>query len=70
MKFNPSKCQVVRVTKSRSLINTVYSLHGQVLGVVTSAEYLGLIYLVAYPAPYIDRITGTNTGHSTLSSEL
>ena len=31
MKFNPSKCQVVRVTTSRRPINTLYYLHGQIL---------------------------------------
>ncbi|MEW8548727.1 MAG: reverse transcriptase family protein, partial [Candidatus Thiodiazotropha sp.] len=42
MEFNPSKCQVVRVTSSRAPINTVYTLHGQVLEAVTSARYLGV----------------------------
>ena len=49
MEFNPSKCQVVRVTTARKAINTVYRLHGQVLEVVTSAKYLGLVSPVAYP---------------------
>ena len=42
MEFNPSKCQVVRVTTARKAINAVYTLHGQILEVVTSAKYLGL----------------------------
>ena len=43
MEFNPSKCQVVRVTTSKSeIINTVYTLHGQDLEVVTRAKYLGV----------------------------
>ena len=33
MEFNPSKCQVVRVTTARKAINTVYTLHGQILEV-------------------------------------
>ena len=37
MEFSPSKCQVVRVTTARKAINTVYTLHGQILEVVTSA---------------------------------
>ena len=41
MEFNPSKCQVVRGTTSRKLINVTYTLHGQVLEVVTSAKYFG-----------------------------
>ena len=42
MEFNPSKCQVVRVTTSRNPINYQYHLHGQVLEFVTSARYLGV----------------------------
>ena len=33
---------------SQANFNTLYSLHGQVLAVVTSAKYLGLISPVAY----------------------
>ena len=42
VEFNPSKCQVIRVTTSRIPFNTEYILHGQVLEVVTSARYLGV----------------------------
>ena len=42
MEFNPSKCQVIRVTASRTLLQTQYILHGQVLEVVSSARYLGV----------------------------
>ena len=42
MEFNHPKCQVVRMTTARKAINTVYTLHGQILEVVTSAKYLGL----------------------------
>ena len=37
----PYKCQVVRVTTNRIVINTVYTLNGQILKAVTSARYLG-----------------------------
>ena len=47
MEFNPSKCQVVRVTTANEVIKSVYTLHGQVLEVVTSARYLGLTYPAA-----------------------
>ena len=59
MEFNPSKCQVVRVMTSRSeIINIVYTLHGQVLEVVTSARYLGVdISSVLSWNSHIDRIT-------------
>ena len=55
MEFNPSKCQVVRVTMARKAINTVYTLHGQILEVVTSAKYLG----VASPVAYLGTLTLT-----------
>ena len=42
MEFNPSKCQVVHITRSRQPINTTYSMHGQVLDSVESARYLGV----------------------------
>ena len=42
MEFNPSKCQVVHITRSRRPINTSYSMHGQVLDSVDSARYLGV----------------------------
>ena len=42
MEFNPSKCQVVRVTTSRKSVHFPYKLHGCVLEAVTSARYLGV----------------------------
>ena len=62
MEFNPSKCQVVRVTPSRKLINVTYTLHGQVLEVVTSAKYLGVDISSGLSwNTHIDRITKTAT---------
>ena len=59
MEFNPSKCQVVRVTSSRTLFDIAYTLHGQVLEVVTSAKYLGVDISNGLSwNPHIDRITG------------
>ena len=40
MEFNPSKCQVVRVTTARNFINTVYTLHGQVLEDLTGSAVI------------------------------
>ena len=42
MEFNPSKCHVIRVTRSRSPLPTSYTLHGQTLEVVSCARYLGI----------------------------
>ena len=59
MEFNPSKCQVIRVTTARKAINTVYRLHGQVLDVVTSVKYLGVDISGGLSwNSHIDRITG------------
>ena len=62
MEFNPSKCQVVQVTSSKNLINTAYTLHGQILEVVTCAKYLGVDISSGLSwNTHIDRITGTAT---------
>ena len=42
MQFNPSKCQVIHVTRSRSPLPTTYTLHGETLEAVASARYLGV----------------------------
>jgi hypothetical protein len=42
MEFNPSKCQVLHITKNKSVKKTKYVLHGYVLEAVTNAKYLGV----------------------------
>ena len=42
MEFNPSKCVVIYVTRSRTLIPSQYLLHGQVLESVAGSKYLGV----------------------------
>ena len=42
MQFNPSKCQVIRITKAHDPLPTNYTLHGETLEVVTNACYLGV----------------------------
>ena len=42
MKFNPSKCQVIQITKRKTVIPTKYVLHNTTLETVTSAKYLGI----------------------------
>ena len=65
MEFNPSKCQVVRVTTAKEVIKSVYTLHGQVLEVVTSARYLGVGISIGLAwNSHIDRVTGkANLGY-------
>ena len=42
MELNPSKCQVVRVTSSRTSLKMPFILYGQVLEAVCSTRYLGV----------------------------
>ena len=59
MQFNPSKCQVVQVTGSKSPIKSEYILHGQVLETVTCARYLSVdIRSNISWTSHIDRVVG------------
>ena len=42
MEFNPSKCQVLHITRNRKPIQFKYNLHGQTLTPVNDAKYLGV----------------------------
>ena len=42
MEFNPSKCQVLHITRSRQPLQSQYTLHRQFLEPVDSAKYLGV----------------------------
>ena len=42
MKFNPSKCVVIHITRSRTPVPSQYLLHGQVLESVAGSKYLGV----------------------------
>ena len=42
MEFNPCKCQVMHITKSRAPFQSQYTFHGQTLESVDSAKYLGV----------------------------
>ena len=42
MEFNPSKCTVIHVTRSQSIVPSQYTLFGHVLDSVSSSKYLGV----------------------------
>ncbi len=42
MHFNPSKCQVIHITKCKKPIDTTYYLHNTKLQATTNAKYLGV----------------------------
>ena len=59
MEFNPGKCQVLQITRSRSPIQTSYTMHGHTLEIVSCAKYLGMDISndLSWKA-HISRITG------------
>ena len=42
MSFNPDKCEVIRITNKRRIINSQYTIHGQQLQETNQAKYLGV----------------------------
>ena len=42
MECNPSKCQVLCITRSRKPLQSLYTFHGQVLETVSDVKYLGI----------------------------
>ena len=42
MEFNPSKCQVIHITRSKTPIPTQFTLHNCILESVSSVKYLGV----------------------------
>ena len=42
MSFNPEKCEVVRITNKRRIINGSYTIHGHTLQFTDQAKYLGV----------------------------
>ena len=60
MEFNPSKCQVLQITRARSPIPTKYFLHNQELEITNCARYLGVdISQNLSFNSHIDRITAS-----------
>ena len=62
MSFNPSKCQVLHITRAKCPIQTRYILHGTVLESVPSAESLGVtisdnLSWTPPPIPHIDSVS-------------
>ena len=71
MEFNPSKRQVVRVSSSRTPLQTQYILHGQVLGAVSSARYFGWISPATSAGTLMwTKSQPTQTGHSDLLNKI
>ncbi len=42
MAFNPSKCQVMHITRSKTTVNSSYTIHGTPLETVPTATHLGI----------------------------
>ena len=43
MSFNPSKCEVVRVTQRRNPVEAIYQIHGHDLTIAKTWKYMGVI---------------------------
>ena len=54
MSFNPSKYQIIRVTRCKTPLHTKYLLHGCVLESASSAKYLGVT--ISEDLKWTDRI--------------
>ena len=67
MEFNPSKCQVLHITKQKQPLNTQYTLHDQVLESTNTAKYLGVTLSKDRSwNEHISSITAKAEGHSDL----
>jgi hypothetical protein len=42
MSFNPDKCEVIRITNKKKIIDAKYAIHDQVLHETNRAKYLGV----------------------------
>ena len=42
MAFNPDKCEHIRITNKKKIVQSSYQIHGQVLKETTKAKYLGV----------------------------
>ena len=42
MSFNPDKCEHIRITLKKKIVQSTYKIHGQVLKETTKAKYLGV----------------------------
>ena len=42
MRFNPDKCEVIRITNKRKIIQSEYKIHSQSLKLIDKAKYLGV----------------------------
>ena len=65
MRFNASKCNVMRISRSKSPLTRMYTLCNQVLSEVTIAKYLGIS--ITNELKWSDHISQTaNKGNATL----
>ena len=46
MSFNPSKCDVIRITRKQNPIAATYAIHGINLTLVKTGKYLGVTIAV------------------------
>ena len=58
MRFNPDKCELIRITNKRKTINATYLIHNVQLKQTKRAKYLGLTFSYTLPLnSHIETIT-------------
>ena len=58
MEFNPDKCEVIRITNKRRIIDATYSIHGKDLNRVDVVKYLGVnLHEKLQWKPHINMVT-------------
>ena len=65
MKFNPTKCQVLLVTRLKTPISSKYFLHSKELESVSAAKYLGvtILYDLSWGTPIANITKKRQTKH-------
>ena len=64
MSFNPSKCEVICITRNRTPVNTTYLIHDHPLQLVKQGKYRGVILSGKLSwIPHIEMVTKRRTTH-------
>ena len=64
MPFNPTKCEVIRITRKRAPVNTTYLIHDHPLQLVKQGKYRGVILSDKLSwIPHIEMVTKRRTTH-------
>jgi len=58
MSFNPTKCEVIHITRKKTPVNTTYLIHDHPLQLVKQGKYLGVFLSdKLFWTPHIEMVT-------------